>query len=201
MFAPQKGADDQTVEALTRRLQEVAAWYRKEFGVDVEAVAGGGAAGGLGGGLFALGATLRAGFELIADEVGLDARLASADLVLTGEGQLDADLVRWQSRRRGASSLGASPRARHHRRGTDRGRDSEASPGDVSRRSVRRAEVDERDWRMPPRRSAIRDRCRRLGLVIEAPVSELLYLRRSSVLGRPPNPELDIATRPATLSI
>ncbi len=90
VFAPQKGADDQTVEALTRRLQEVAAWYRKEFGVDVEAVAGGGAAGGLGGGLFALGATLRAGFELIADEVGLDARLASADLVLTGEGQLDA---------------------------------------------------------------------------------------------------------------
>lgn len=90
VFAPQKGADSLTVEALTRRLEETAAAYRQEFGVDVEQVEGGGAAGGLAGGLFALGASLRPGFELVADEVGLDAELASADFVVTGEGQLDA---------------------------------------------------------------------------------------------------------------
>lgn len=90
VFAPQKGADPATVAALTSRLEEIAARYREEFGVDVREIDGGGAAGGLAGGLFALGATLRPGFELIADEVGFDAVLAPADLVVTGEGQLDA---------------------------------------------------------------------------------------------------------------
>lgn len=89
VFAPQKGADGPTVETLTRRLEEIADCYRREFGVDVREVDGGGAAGGLAGGLLALGATLRAGFELIADEVGLDTVFTPADLVVTGEGRLD----------------------------------------------------------------------------------------------------------------
>ena len=89
VFAPQKGADARIVEALTRRLEAIAERYREEFGVDVTEVDGGGAAGGLAGGLFALGASLRGGFELIGHEVGLDALLAPADLVVTGEGKLD----------------------------------------------------------------------------------------------------------------
>jgi glycerate 2-kinase len=90
VFAPQKGADPATVERLTKRLEEIAARYLEEFGVDVRTVDGGGAAGGLAGGLFALGASLRPGFELIAGEVGLDTVLGSADLVVTGEGEVDA---------------------------------------------------------------------------------------------------------------
>lgn len=90
VFAPQKGADAPTVEALTRRLEEIAERYRQEFEVDVRRVEGGGAGGGLAGGLFALGAKLRAGFELIAEEVELDGLLSAADLVVTGEGRLDA---------------------------------------------------------------------------------------------------------------
>jgi glycerate 2-kinase len=90
VFAPQKGADTAVVEMLTRSLEGIAERYRQEFGVDVLDVDGGGAAGGLAGGLYALGASLRDGFELIACEVGLDAELVPADLVVTGEGQLDA---------------------------------------------------------------------------------------------------------------
>jgi glycerate kinase len=50
---------------------------------------GGGAAGGLGGALAALGATLLPGFELVADELDLYDHLEGADLVITGEGCLD----------------------------------------------------------------------------------------------------------------
>jgi glycerate kinase len=58
--------------------------------VDVLALPGAGAAGGLAGGLAAAGARLVSGFELVADEVRLDERMESADLVITAEGFLDA---------------------------------------------------------------------------------------------------------------
>ena len=50
---------------------------------------GGGAAGGLGGGLAALGAELVPGFDLIAAATDLDTALGEADAVATGEGRLD----------------------------------------------------------------------------------------------------------------
>jgi glycerate kinase len=90
VFGPQKGATPAQVEVLTGRLREVAAHYRDDNGIDVTAVAGAGAAGGLGGGLFVLGARLEPGFGLVADLVGLPGRLERADLVVTGEGHLDA---------------------------------------------------------------------------------------------------------------
>jgi glycerate kinase len=89
IFGPQKGATPLQVEILTRRLEELAARYRTEMNVDVTTVPGAGAAGGLGGGLLVLGARLLPGFDLVADIVGLPARLEGADLVVTGEGHLD----------------------------------------------------------------------------------------------------------------
>ncbi len=89
IFGPQKGATPEQVQFLTQRLRELAARYRTEMGVDVTTVPGAGAAGGLGGGLLVLGAHLLPGFDLVADLVGLPARLGSADLVVTGEGHLD----------------------------------------------------------------------------------------------------------------
>jgi glycerate kinase len=71
-------------------LAGTAEYYRKRFGVDVTHVEGGGAAGGLAGGLFALGATLRPGFELVAEETGFFEALDECDVVVTGEGRLDA---------------------------------------------------------------------------------------------------------------
>jgi glycerate kinase len=89
VFGPQKGASPGQVEALTHRLTELAQMYKEETGVDVTKVRGAGAAGGLAGGLLALGARLEPGFGLVASIVGLASRLQPADVVVTGEGHLD----------------------------------------------------------------------------------------------------------------
>ncbi|MFN2608623.1 MAG: glycerate kinase [Acidimicrobiales bacterium] len=90
-FAPQKGASAAQVSLLRRRLERLAQVYERDFGVDVRDMPGAGAAGGLAGGLAALGATLVPGFDLVAEEVDLAGRLDGADLVVTGEGRLDAE--------------------------------------------------------------------------------------------------------------
>jgi glycerate kinase len=90
VFAPQKGASPAQVEFLGRRLERLAGVYRDRFGVDVTSLDGSGAAGGLAGGLAALGAELSGGFELVAERVELADRIEGADLVVTGEGHLDA---------------------------------------------------------------------------------------------------------------
>ncbi len=77
------------MEALGRRLVDVAARYRRDTGVDVTTVPGAGAAGGLAGGLVALGARIEPGFDFVAGLVGLAGRMERADLVVTGEGHLD----------------------------------------------------------------------------------------------------------------
>ena len=89
VFAPQKGATPAQVELLRRRLERLAQVYRDEHGVDVLELEGAGAAGGLGGGLAAAGGELVSGFDLVAEEVGLDEALEGADLVITAEGFLD----------------------------------------------------------------------------------------------------------------
>jgi glycerate kinase len=80
VFAPQKGATPEQVRILRERLARL----------DVPDLPGSGAAGGLAGGLAAIGARLVPGFELVASRLGFDERLREADLVVTGEGLLDA---------------------------------------------------------------------------------------------------------------
>jgi glycerate 2-kinase len=89
IFSPQKGAAPAQVELLKRRLERVAQLYQERFGVDVRPIKGSGAAGGLGGGLVAIGAKLVPGFDLVAEKLALADRVAGADLVVTGEGFLD----------------------------------------------------------------------------------------------------------------
>jgi glycerate kinase len=91
VFAPQKGASPSQVELLRRRLERLAEVYHEDYGVDVSELEGSGAAGGLAGGLAAIGATLERGFDLVADEVDLFGHLEAADLVVTGEGFVDAE--------------------------------------------------------------------------------------------------------------
>jgi glycerate kinase len=90
VFGPQKGADPEAVVMLEARLVDLAERYQERFGVALEEVPHSGAAGGLAGGLFALGARLCSGFDLIAEAVGLDRALDGASLVLTGEGRFDS---------------------------------------------------------------------------------------------------------------
>jgi glycerate kinase len=90
VYGPQKGATPAMVEQLEAGLAHLADLVERDLGRAVRDLAGAGAAGGLGAGLYAfLGATLRPGVELVLDAVGLEAKLAGADLVLVGEGRMD----------------------------------------------------------------------------------------------------------------
>lgn len=89
VFAPQKGASAVQVQLLTNRLEALAATYEEQYGVDVRTMRGAGAAGGLAGGLAAIGASLVEGFDVVADEIELAEAIEDADLVITGEGFVD----------------------------------------------------------------------------------------------------------------
>ncbi len=90
VYAPQKGATPEQVELLDRGLRHMAEVIRRDLGVDVAHVPGAGAAGGLGAGLMAFcGADMRLGVELVIEAVGLEEKMAGADLVITGEGKVD----------------------------------------------------------------------------------------------------------------
>lgn len=90
VFAPQKGADSAQVEVLEERMVRLAARILAETGVDVAALPGAGAAGGLAGALSAfLGARLLPGIDTVLSVIGFDRMRAGADLVLTGEGSSD----------------------------------------------------------------------------------------------------------------
>ncbi|MFI0348867.1 glycerate kinase [Actinomadura sp. 9N407] len=91
VFGPQKGATPAQVSELDAALVRFADALADRYGVRVHDLPGAGAAGGTCGGLVAvLGAEPTRGAELVAEMVGLPAALESADLVITGEGRLDA---------------------------------------------------------------------------------------------------------------
>jgi glycerate kinase len=89
LFGAQKGATPVQIEFLSNRLEQLQQSYLHDYGIDVSLLIGGGAAGGLAGGLSALGASLVPGFDVVADEVGLHEQIAQCDLIITGEGYLD----------------------------------------------------------------------------------------------------------------
>jgi glycerate 2-kinase len=90
VFGPQKGAGKSDLDNLERALTRLADVVATEFGFDYRNEAGAGAAGGLGFGLLSFcGATIRPGFEVVAEAVGLESKMKDADLVITGEGSLD----------------------------------------------------------------------------------------------------------------
>lgn len=89
-FGAQKGASPEKMEILERALERLADVAARTFGVDHRAVEGAGAAGGLGFGLLTFcGATVRSGFEVISELVGLAEMVGWAEVVITGEGKLD----------------------------------------------------------------------------------------------------------------
>lgn len=96
VFAPQKGADEETVETLENGMQHFAQMISERFHLpDFATLAGGGAAGGLGGALKAfLGAELLPGAEVVLDALQMDAHLKGASLVITGEGKIDRQTLK-----------------------------------------------------------------------------------------------------------
>ncbi len=90
VFGPQKGASKSDVDNLERALTRLADVVATEFGFDYRDKAGAGAAGGLGFGLLSFcDATIRPGFQVVAEAVGLELKMKDVDVVITGEGSLD----------------------------------------------------------------------------------------------------------------
>ena len=91
VFGPQKGASPTDVRALDAGLVRLADVLRHDLGVHVASIEGGGAAGGLGAACVAfLGAELERGADFVLRAVDFDRHLATASLVVTGEGGWDA---------------------------------------------------------------------------------------------------------------
>ena len=94
VYGPQKGANASTVRTLDKALERYAAVIKESLGVDVAERRGAGAAGGLGAGLMAFcGGQVRSGIDIVCQVLDFDACLQGADLVITGEGRLDASTV------------------------------------------------------------------------------------------------------------
>lgn len=91
VYGPQKGASKSMVEKLEKGMIRYAELIRITTGKDISGISGTGAAGGLAAGLTAfLGASLESGFELISHYLQLEEKLRECDLVVTGEGRVDA---------------------------------------------------------------------------------------------------------------
>lgn len=94
VFAPQKGATDTQVKQLDRALLHFAQKVEQQFNIDIQTPKGAGAAGGMGGGLLLLPhATLKSGVTIVAEALNLAEKISQADLVITGEGRMDAQSI------------------------------------------------------------------------------------------------------------
>ena len=94
VYAPQKGATPDVVEYLDEGLRRYHSAVMEAVDGDYSESAGAGAAGGLGYGLMALlGAEVRSGVDLVLEIVGFEQRAKHSDLIITGEGRLDAQTL------------------------------------------------------------------------------------------------------------
>ncbi len=94
IFGPQKGATPEMVKMLDHALLHFAETVKSQLGIEIAEKAGAGAAGGMGGGLLLLpNVTLRSGVQIILEATDLAEKLADADLVVTGEGRMDAQSI------------------------------------------------------------------------------------------------------------
>ncbi|GAA1413310.1 glycerate kinase [Catellatospora coxensis] len=97
VYGPQKGATPQDVTLLDAALANWAAVLERELPgcpAKLAELPGGGAAGGLGAAILALGGTVASGIDLVRELTGLDEVLENVDLVITGEGSFDHQSLR-----------------------------------------------------------------------------------------------------------
>ncbi|VWC60828.1 glycerate kinase [Burkholderia lata] len=93
VFGPQKGVTPEQVATLDAALARFADLLETALDRRSRDLPGAGAAGGLGFALHMLGAQFEAGAEVVARQVGLDAALAGADWLITGEGRSDVQTL------------------------------------------------------------------------------------------------------------
>jgi glycerate kinase len=94
VFGPQKGARPTDIPILESNLERFATVVSRDLGIDLAFRSGAGAAGGLTGGLLAIGALAEPGIDLVLEATRFDQALEGTDLVLTGEGRIDGQTAR-----------------------------------------------------------------------------------------------------------
>lgn len=91
VFGPQKGVTEEMLPELDGGLKNYAEMTERQMGIDISNVEGGGAAGGLGAAFYGyLNADLESGIQLVIDLLDIEKEIQQADMIITGEGKLDA---------------------------------------------------------------------------------------------------------------
>jgi len=91
VYGPQKGATYEMVAVLDNNLKHFSEIIKNKLGKDIANIPGAGAAGGLGAGLIAFcNAALKSGINTILDACDFDRHIKDCDLIITGEGRIDA---------------------------------------------------------------------------------------------------------------
>ncbi len=109
VYGPQKGVTPEMIGVLEAGLEHLADLVARDLGCDFRNTPGSGAAGGLGFGLMSFcGAGIRSGFDLVAGYARLAEAIADSDLVITGEGKIDAQTLH------GKGPAGVAALARMH---------------------------------------------------------------------------------------
>ena len=95
VYSAQKGASQQDIQKLELYLMNFVNVVKRDLGKEIQAVPFLGAAGGLAASLFTFfNARLKSGFEVISDVLNFPERIKDADLVITGEGKIDAQTLK-----------------------------------------------------------------------------------------------------------
>ena len=90
IFAKQKGADENMIQALDKGMLHFAQIIHKKTGKDIKSIPGSGAAGGVGGAMLAfLNCKLKQGAKILLDISGFHKKAINANLIITGEGKID----------------------------------------------------------------------------------------------------------------
>lgn len=109
VYGPQKGIPADAIARMDGMMVRYAQILKDTVGRDVDAVPGSGAAGGLGAALVAFcNAQIARGIDTVLDLIGLEEAMADVDLVITGEGRMDAQSAF------GKAPVGVARRAKHH---------------------------------------------------------------------------------------
>lgn len=107
VFGPQKGATPEMVVMLDESLKKYAEVVERNLGVTVDELPGAGAAGGLGAGVVAfLDGKMQSGIDLVLDVIGFEDVVRGANLVIVGEGRIDAQTIH------GKAPVGVAKRAK-----------------------------------------------------------------------------------------
>jgi len=94
IYGPQKGATEVMIIILDHALSHFADIIKCDLDKDIRNIPGAGAAGGLGAGLMAfLDAELKPGIDIVINAVHLDEIIKNADLVITGEGEINGSTI------------------------------------------------------------------------------------------------------------